>query len=240
MPSTPAASAAGGGDDGEAAAPARGRPPDPEPCGALRTPGRSRRAVRELRAALFDRAEPVAAADIAAYERALHAADRMADDLAADAARVAEQAADRQRLAGEQEEEAAARHALAEVEAEAAEGLASWREAWAPAGIVPTTPAEMAAWLGEAVNLIESQQVLESRRNEVESLTRRIASCRVPLCDLARRAGLDDADGLEPGLLLPRLDDHITLLAGLWETRREAQATLRAAGVQLARLQGGP
>lgn len=189
-----------------------------------------------LRTALFDRAAPVSAADIASYERALHAADRMADDVSTDAARVAEQAADRQRLAGEQDEEAAARATLAEVEADAAEGLAGWREAWAPAGIVPTTPAEMAVWLGEAVNLIESQQVLESRRNEVESLTRRIDACRMPLRDLARRAGLDDADGLEPGLLLPRLDDHITLLAGLWEARREAQATLRAAGDQLARL----
>lgn len=209
-----------------------GRPiPSMADLGALR--GIRDEGFAVLRSALFERAT-LAASDVAAYERALHAADRMADDIAADAARVAEQAADQRRLATEQADEAAARAVLAGIEAQAAEALAEWHAAWAPAGLLPAPPAEMAAWLGEAANIIDGQQVLESRRNDVATLSRRIETCRAPLGDLARRAGLDD--GLTPDLLLTRLDDRITELAGLWEAGREAQAGLRAAATQLSRL----
>ncbi|MBX9932753.1 MAG: AAA family ATPase [Methylobacterium sp.] len=189
-----------------------------------------------LRAALFDRAAPLAASDIAGFERAMIEADRVADDLAADAARVAEQATDRQRLGTEQEAAAEARAQLARIEAELAEGLTGWCEVWVGAGIAPLPPAEMLAWLGEATNLIEGHQALESRRNEVVTLSRRIDAVRAPLSDLARRAGLDGAEGFDPGLLLTRLEDRITALAAAWETGREAQARLRAANAGLARL----
>ncbi|KQP61663.1 YhaN family protein [Methylobacterium sp. Leaf108] len=195
-------------------------------------------ALRQERDDLFAplRAGTAGADPIARYERAVAAADRMADDLALDAARVAEQAADHRRLAAEEEEEAGARASLDEIAAEASQALDNWRAAWAPAGILPLPPAEMAVWLGEAVNLIEGQQVLESRQNEIAALSRRIEACRTPLVDLAARAGLSGLDTLPPALLLARLDDRITELAGLWEAGREAKARLRAAATQRARL----
>ena len=173
--------------------------------------------------------------EVAAYERLAQAADRLADELAADAARVAEHAADGQRLDAEMAESAAADEILAEIEAEAAEGLAAWADLWRPAGIAAATPAEMTTWLGEAETLIEAKGALDERRIDRALRTERIEASRAPLLDLAARAELADLAGLDVGLILARIEERVAGIASRWEATREANARIGAAAVGIAR-----
>ncbi|KQP37628.1 chromosome segregation protein SMC [Methylobacterium sp. Leaf104] len=172
---------------------------------------------------------------LARFGAALAAADRAADDLVSDAARVAEQGADTRSLAAEQAEAAAADEALAACETRLAEGAAAWRAAWAPCGIDPAAPAEMAAWLTEVETLQDAAQGLETTRLEQARMAARAEACRAPLADLSRRAGLPDLAGLDLGRMLARLEDRVAELALRWETVREAKTRAETAAEQIAR-----
>ncbi|WP_132253075.1 ATP-binding protein [Methylobacterium segetis] len=202
---------------------------------ALRTERDAR--LAPLRAHLLGEPGAGDADDLARFEDAMLAVDRAADDLMADAARSAEHAADRQRLDAEEAEAAEAAQELAALDARLAEGRAAWREAWAPAGIEPATPAEMTAWLTEVEARAEDYLALEGRRAEHAHLAARIEAARAPLLALSRRAGLSDLDGLDPGLILARAEDRVAALSAAWEATREAQARARAIAEQIARIE---
>lgn len=192
-------------------------------------------ALRTRRDALLAELPGGAPDVLARFGAALAAADRAADDLVSDAARVAEQGADTRSLAAEQAEAAAAHEALAACEARLAEGAAAWRAAWAPCGIEPAAPAEMAAWLTEVETLQDSAQGLETTRLEQARMAARVEACRAPLADLSRRAGLPDLDGLDLGRMLVRLEDRVGELALRWEAVREAKTRAETAAEQIAR-----
>ncbi|WP_457105734.1 AAA family ATPase [Methylobacterium sp. P5_C11] len=178
-----------------------------------------------------------AIAEIAAFERALLEADRIADDRAADAARVAAHAADLERLAAEEAEAREADAILAGLAAEIAAGEAAWREAWRPAGLVPGPPAEMAAWLAEVENLIEAEQRLAEQRIEADRLRIRIEAARAPLADLRVRSGLDAAPDLEVAAALESLEARVAALASRWEAHLQTGGSLRAAEAAAERLE---
>ncbi|MDE3749156.1 ATP-binding protein [Methylobacterium radiotolerans] len=178
-----------------------------------------------------------AVAEIAAFERALLEADRVADERASDAARVAAHAADLERLAAEEAEAAQADDVLAGLAAEIAAGEAAWGEAWRPAGLVPGPPAEMAAWLAEVESLIEAEQRLAAQRIEADRLLARIETARGPLADLRTRAGLDAAPDLEIAAALDGLEARIAALASRWEANLQTGGLLRAAGLAVERLE---
>ena len=178
----------------------------------------------------------VAAAQIAAYEAARRDADRLADARGDDAARVAAHAADLERLAAEEADLAAAEEDLAGICAEIAEGEAAWREAWRPAGIVPASPAEMAAWLTEVEGLIEAEQRLADQRIGRGRVWAGIEAARSPIADLGARAGLEPAPALEIGEALERLEARVATLASRWEANLQTGGALRAARAAAERL----
>ncbi|MEL6063856.1 AAA family ATPase [Methylobacterium sp. DCY52] len=180
---------------------------------------------------------PVEPASIAAYERALLDADRLADERAGDAARVAAHAADRDRLAAEEAELAAAEDGLAGIAAEIAEGEAAWREAWRAAGIVPGSPAEMAAWLGEVESLIEAEQRLADQRIERDRVSAAIEAARAPIADLWTRAGLEPEPGLDLGTCLERFEARVATLTSRWEASLQTGGLLHAARAAVERLE---
>lgn len=191
-------------------------------------------ALRNRRDGLLAALPGGAPEEFARFGAALAATDRAADDLVADAARVAEQDADHRSLEAEQAEAAAAVEALAACDARLAEGASAWRAAWAPCGIDPAAPAEMAAWLTEVETLQDSAQGLETTRLEQARMAARVEACRAPLADLSRRAGLSDLDGLDVGRMLARLEDRLAELAQRWDTVREAKGRAEAAAEQIA------
>ena len=175
-------------------------------------------------------------AEAALYEAALARADQAADALALDAARVADQAATLARRDAQVAECEAAKARLAECETRLTGAGDDWRRAWEAAGLVPGSPAEMALWLGEVEGLIDTHQVLQEQAIERDALVARIDACRAPLAALGRRAGLSDLDGLDAGLSLTRLEDHIASLAARWDAEREKQARFQALSETVARI----
>lgn len=166
---------------------------------------------------------------VAAFERAMAAADGLADERAADAARVAAHAADLRRLSAaeaEAEEESAV---LAGIVAEIAEGEAAWAAEWAAAGIVPAQPAEMARWLAEAQVAIEAEQDIAEQVINRDRLAAQIEAARAPLAALCERMGIEALPGLDAGGVLDRLDARIGALATRWEGERERMGRLDAA-----------
>lgn len=170
-----------------------------------------------------------------AVREAVMAADRAADDLVRDAARAAEQAADRVRLEAETEEVEAADRDLAAIETARAEAEAAWQAAWLPAGLAAAPPAEMAAWLGEVQTLLDALAAVETQSIEQRRLVERVEAARAPLAALAARAGLDLLPGLDPGLILARIEERVAALGEAWERAREAEGRARAAAEQAAR-----
>lgn len=189
-----------------------------------------------LRDALAE-GRPAGIAEIAAFERALLSADRVADERASDAARVAAHAADLERLATEEAEATQADEVLAALAAELAAGEAAWQEAWRPAALVPGPPAEMAAWLAEVESLIEAEQRLAAQRIEADRLRVRIEAARAPLTDLRNRAGLDAAPDLEIAAALDGLEARVATLASRWEANLQTAGLVRAAGLSVERLE---
>ncbi|MGC5777314.1 AAA family ATPase [Methylobacterium sp. NFXW15] len=168
-------------------------------------------------------------ADLGAYERAVAAADRLADERAADAARVAAHAADLHRLAGAEAEADEEARALAAIDGELDEGEAAWRAEWAGVGLVPASPAEMVRWLAEAQVAIEAEQdILEQGINR-DRLTAQIEAARAPLAALSERVGLEPLSGLEIGGVLERIEARLAALATRWEAEREKIGRLDAA-----------
>ncbi len=166
---------------------------------------------------------------VSAYERAVEAADRLADARATDATRVAAHAADQHRLAAAQAEAGEEETALAESEADIAEGNAAWQEAWREAGIRPAPPVEMARWLAEAQAVIAAEQDLADERISRDKLAAEIAGFAGPLTALYARAGLEMLPGLDPVALLDGLERHLGALGTRWEAAREAIGRLGAA-----------
>ncbi|MGU3538562.1 AAA family ATPase [Methylobacterium sp. A54F] len=196
-------------------------------------------ALRVARDGLIARLGAREAADVPALARAVAAADQAADALVADAARAAEQAADLQRLAVERAAAEAVEAALADIVAEGEAADEAWRGAWAPAGIDPHPPGEMAAWRTEVEALVESGEGLETQRIEHAHASARIEAARAPLAELGLRAGLTDLPGLDAARLLERLEEHLADLTARWERAREVRLRLRAADEEIARLDAG-
>jgi len=192
--------------------------------------------LRAERDGLFEAARGADPEGPARYREALALADAAADDLVRDAGRAAEQAAARARLEAERADLAAAQEALAAARGALAEAEAEWQALWAGTGIAPAAPAEMVAWLSEIGGLLDALQGVETQSLERDHLVARLAAARVPLAELARRAGLDPLPDLAIGVLLARVDERVAALAESWESAREAQARARAAAEETRRI----
>lgn len=166
---------------------------------------------------------------VAAFERAVDAADRLADARADDAARVAVHAADQHRLTACLAEMAEEEAALATCDADIAEGEDAWQEAWREAGLRPGPPVEMARWLAEAQAVIGAEQDLADERISRDRYAAEIAAAREPLAALCARAGMEVLPGLDLTAMLDGLEGHLRALSTRWEAGREATGRLGAA-----------
>ncbi len=137
-----------------------------------------------IRTALGAGAQPDAAAQDA-FEGLRDAADRLADARADDAQRVNDYAAKTARLALLRERRAAAEAAASAAASEREATAAAWRALWAPAGLVPLSPAAMREW--------------RAARNAVMALEARAAELR------GRRDGLVERRNAARALLAPFL-----------------------------------
>lgn len=203
-----------------------------------------------LRATLFGSTEALAgvalAEGVASFERHSSEADRLADSAASDAERVAAHAVESRRLAEERGKKTEAKNRLTALEASRQEMLEAWTAAWAPAGIVPLPPAEMAAWLSAVEGLLDRREKLESLCEELATIETAVRSIEPMLGELAVEAGLLELNELDAALVAARIEDRLRSISDSWDKARDLETSVRdtrsridklvAAGADTARL----
>ncbi|MBT9292792.1 ATP-binding protein [Prosthecodimorpha staleyi] len=188
---------------------------------------------RTLRAALW--LEPGApsgsmlAAMTAEFETAKAEADRLADTAVRDADRVARFTVETRSRSEAEARRVRAGERLAGLDRDWRDLHARWAAAWAPAGIAPLPPPAMEPWTAKLDGLIASLEEQTADRAELAEQDRQIAAALGPLRDLARAAGVAEADGLDFVLCARRLDAQLAVLAAAYDESRALAGGIAAA-----------
>lgn len=181
-------------------------------------------------------AEAVLGTTVADFEAAKAEADRLADAAAQDAERVAAFALEtRDRAAAEARRRDAAA-SLDDRDSAWRDLHARWTAAWAPAGIAPLAPPAMEPWTAKLDGLIARLEALEADRADLAEHDRQIAAALAPLRDLARAAGIAEADSLDFSLCAHRLDGRLDELAAAFDDSRALAGGIAAARQTLEEL----
>ncbi|MBL0156815.1 MAG: hypothetical protein IPP47_06885 [Bryobacterales bacterium] len=127
---------------------------------------------------------------ISAFERKSSEADRLSDDAASDAERVASHAAETGRLADEHRRSGTAKEHLLALAAREQELTIAWGTVWAPAQLTPLPPAEMAAWVVAANALLERRERMALLCDQLAEIDAAVQGIEPALAALADEAGL--------------------------------------------------
>jgi uncharacterized protein YhaN len=143
----------------------------------------------DLRATLFGSSKPLTggrlAEVVASFERHSSESDQLADSAATDAERVATYAVESRRLVEECRKQAEAKNRIAAFEGRQQEMLNAWIAAWAPTGIAPRHPSEMAGWRSAVDGLFDRRERLEGLRDAAASLEAAVRNIEPVLRTLA-------------------------------------------------------
>jgi len=156
-----------------------------------------------------------------AYEKKVALADTVADRLRREADRI-------QIFAALRAEQQSLEESLAELENNAAwlrltftDMEREWRSLWQPCAIIPLSPAEMLAWLGEAATLRLSAEELQAREVELERKSSEREKISATL--LRELAGLGERpsfQGKELEPLLLQVEDGLERLTAIEDKRQ--------------------
>jgi uncharacterized protein YhaN len=164
---------------------------------------------------------------VADFERHTSEADRLADDAAGDAGRVAAHKADTALLAEEGRKKESAREQQTDAESRLKETTESWTSIWTPAGITPLSPAEMTAWLLAANGLLERREKLNLLRGSLAAIDAAIRGIEPALVALANEVGLPKLPGLNAGLLAARIENRLRLISESWDGARDLDTRMQ-------------
>lgn len=138
------------------------------------------------------------------YEEEIIESDRLADQAIADANRISQIAALRDKLAELELQRPEIDARLADLADEQARTVADYNRLFASAGITPTGPEAMIGWLGSIEDLMAMRRDVEALAGQIANLGRLAEQIRGALLNLARHIGITGVDALPP-LALSRL-----------------------------------
>lgn len=115
---------------------------------------------------------------VEAFPHAIIRADNIADQLRLDAEAVAQAEEKRLQIQNSLKKIAAAKEALASLQSEIQEYRTSWESEWAPIGVVPRSPDEMAEWRENWVQLRETTGKLREAETELSSKNIKVQQAR--------------------------------------------------------------
>jgi len=168
------------------------------------------------------------------FETLATEADRRADALLADSARVAAADAARENIAGARRQAEEAEKLLAEATRDRAQQEAAWSQVWKACGVAPLAPREMAAWRGRADSLLEAREALAALQAKARGWDLRLAETRPHLEALSADCGLAPLENLECAALARRVEARLAELAKAQDAAREAQAKIADAPNRIA------
>ncbi|MGO9941761.1 MAG: AAA family ATPase [Rhodoblastus sp.] len=169
------------------------------------------------------------------FERLAAEADGRADALFADATRVAEVEAEREKTEVALGELRRADAALSEVAQQRAQKQLSWKRDWSAAGIEPSAPRKMIIWRNRADALLEARENLARLRDKAAAWRMGLDASLPGLEALATECGLAPLP-LDAAALAKRIESKIGEIAKAQDAAREAQAKIADAPIRIARL----
>lgn len=197
----------------------------------------------KLRDTLAGDVEALAGATVAdtvlLFEAHKAEADRLADAAAADAKRVADFSAETRRLKEEQGKQSEAKRKLQMLSDERRKLDDAWYAAWAPAGITPLPPAEMAVWLTGAAALLERAEKLAAVQDEIDRIDRAMRDIAPALEAFADEIGQPRVTRLDGGLLAQRIGEKLKAIASDWDDARDLETSLRDTQARIDKLLPG-
>jgi uncharacterized protein YhaN len=199
-----------------------------------------------IRSALFgERAlQPETVAEgVSRFEQLVSEADRLADDIAADAERVFAIADLDRRLEQEAAKGAELARGLEEIERVRACGLAEWEELWSSVGVVPLDPRDMKSWRSAVTSLLERRDTIRGRQDEQAAIEEHGRALLVPLNGLANELRLAPYEGADVLIMARYVEEAIEAMARNWAEAREDEALIaetrrRIGDLQQAQEQG--
>ena len=193
-----------------------------------------------LRDSMVGTAEPLTGGPlteaILTFERHSTEADRLADSAASDAERVAAHAAENRRLEEERRKKTDAKGRVDALEGERRVALEAWRTAWAPTGITPLPPAEMAVWLSNAKALLDRRVKRDALRDDINRIEDAVRTIMPALQALADEVSLPRVEGLDTGLLAQRIENRLTAIAESWDEARDLETSARDTQARIDKL----
>ncbi|WP_294541855.1 AAA family ATPase [uncultured Rhodoblastus sp.] len=169
------------------------------------------------------------------YEMLVGEADRRADALLTDAARVAAAEAEREKIAAALEEQRRAGDALAVLARERAGQQAQWAQDWRASGIAANEPRKMMVWRKDADALLEDRESAARQQGKADEWRQRLAATQPGLEALASECGLASLP-LDGAALARRIEARIAEIAKAQEAAREARAKIADGPARIARI----
>jgi chromosome segregation protein len=173
----------------------------------------------------LDKGEPERRECFSAVGEAIRAVDAAADILLADADRSARYESARERRGRQLLENKAAQAAREEIARRREEALQAWAQLWAPSGVSPKPPRNMARWLERVEDMLKRRADTDQRAHENEALRQKLESCAGGLRRLLNDLGPDGDD--------PSPVETLYRLARAALDRRQAAWSETRAGVAL-------
>ncbi|MBX9739213.1 MAG: AAA family ATPase [Beijerinckiaceae bacterium] len=163
---------------------------------------------------------------VASFEIAKAEADRLADDRAADATRVAAHAEGKRRLRDIETRIAAIRSRHAAATSARAALQDEWNVDWMGAGLSPRAPRDMLAWRIELDALLVRRDRWRQRQAQHRAQLEQIESARPALTKLIEDLDLAPMPGLPLPAVAQRVEREIAEASRAWEAAREYETLL--------------
>ena len=170
------------------------------------------------------------------FEALVVQADRRADALLADAARVASADAAREKIVAASREASEAEKLLAELAGTRAERTGAWAEAWKACGVIPSRPREMVAWRSRADALLDARENLLRQKAKAREWRLLLDHAQPNLETLSDECGLPRLQNLGPAALARRIETRLSEIDKARDAARETQAKIADAPIRIARL----
>ncbi|SCY65288.1 ATP-binding protein [Microvirga guangxiensis] len=193
-----------------------------------------------IRSALFGERtlQPEEVAEgVSRFEQLVSGADRLADDIAADAERVFTIADLDRRLKQETARGAELARCLEEVERARTATLVEWEGLWSSVGVVPLEPRDMKSWCSAVASLLDRRDALRARQDEQTAIEEQGRTLLVPLKGLANELRLAPYEGADVLIMARYVEEAIEATARNWTEAREDEALLAEARRRIGDLQ---
>ena len=173
---------------------------------------------------------------IFAFEQHSSAADRLADSAVANAGLVAGYVGESKRLKEEEIKQAGAKERQAMLDGKRDAALKDWAALWAPAGVAPLPPVEMAGWLSQVQNLLGRLEKNDAQNDDLRRIGEEVLAVTPALEELANEAGIPRMEGLEARHLVQQIQNRLSTIERIWEDASKIETGIDNAQARIEKL----